>query len=125
MIDAWQKGKSLRVVSDQIGCPTSTEDLARVLADLVERNAYPGVYHACGPTIANWHEFAVTAITCWKTATGSEQSISIEAIPTEAYPTPAQRPKYSVLACKKLEGLGIAPMRNLPEALTSFVGRLL
>ncbi len=124
MIRAWEAGKSLRVVSDQVGCPTYTGDLARVVVDMVERNAYPGIYHACGPTESNWHVFAVAAITAWRDQKADSRPIDIEPIPTEAYPTPARRPKYSVLSTKNIEALGINPMRPLNEALRDFVKRL-
>lgn len=125
MIGAWRAGKSLRVVADQVGCPTSTVDLSRVLVDLIELNAYPGVYHACGPDATNWHAFAVDAIKAWKAATGDERSIEIEAIPTVAYPTPAVRPKYSVMSTAKLTSLGVKPLRPLPEALEDFVNSVI
>ncbi len=124
MIAAWEGGKTLRVVSDQTGCPTYTVDLARTVTDLVERNAYPGIYHACGPTVTNWHAFAVSAVATWKDKTGDSRPIEIEPIPTGAYPTPATRPHYSVLNTAKVRDLGIAPMRPLADALKEFAARL-
>jgi dTDP-4-dehydrorhamnose reductase len=124
MISAWEAGKALRVISDQTGCPTYTVDLARVLLDMIEKNARPDIYHACGPTVTTWHGFAVDAITAWRDLTGSDRSVEVEPIPTEAYPTPARRPKYSVLSCERLAALGIEPMRPLGEALADFVGKL-
>jgi len=120
MIAAWEAGKTLRVVSDQIGCPTSTGDLARVLVDMIEANIYPGIYHACGPTVTNWHQFAIDAINKWKSSKGDDRTVEVEAILTDAYPTPARRPKYSVLACETLWDLWIKPMRPLDEALADF-----
>lgn len=124
MIGAWDAGKSLKVVADQTGCPTYTGDLARVLVDLIEKNAYPGIYHACGPTVTTWHAFAIEAIEAWKAAKGDDRPVEIEPIPTEAYPTPAKRPKYSVLDTSKLTDLGITPMPTLRQALVEFVARL-
>lgn len=124
IISAWEAGKTLRVVSDQYGCPTYTVDLARVLVDLIELNPLPGIYHACGPTVSTWHAFALAALRARRKATSDSRPVEVEAISTEEYPTPAKRPKNSVLATAKLFSLGIAPMRELPEALADFVERI-
>ena len=121
MISAWQSGRKLKVVADQTGCPTSTVDLARVLIDLVDRNAFPGIYHATCPDETTWHAFAVAAVEAWKQKTGSDVETDIASIPTADYPTPAKRPHYSVLSNDKLRSLGIAPMRPLAEALQTYV----
>lgn len=123
MIRAWEAGKQLRVVADQIGCPTYTADLARVIVDLIEKNAFPGIYHAVGPEAMTWHEFALRAIRTWSAQHGGGE-VSIEPIRTEDWPTPATRPKYSVLSTEKLLSLGIAPMRSVNQALEEFCKRL-
>lgn len=118
MIRVAREGKPLRVVADQTGCPTYTRDLARVIADLIAKDAYPGVYHAVGPDTMTWHEFAVRTLQ----AAGIDGNVT--PISTADYPTPAKRPAYSVLSTAKIEALGIAPMRPLDEALADFVSRL-
>ncbi len=119
MIRAFLAGKKLRVVADQVGCPTYTADLARVLVDLAEKNAFPGIYHAVGPEAMSWHEFAERSIMAW-----TQRPCEVEPIRTEDWPTPAARPKYSVLGMAKLETLGVATMRPVDEALAEFCGRL-
>lgn len=118
MLRVAREGKPLRVVADQTGCPTYTADLARVIADLIEKDAYPGIYHAVGADAMTWHEFAVRTL---RTA-GIEYEVT--PIPTIDYPTPARRPAYSVLSTKKVEALGISKMRPIDEALAEFVSRL-
>ena len=115
MVDAYRAGKSLRVVADQRGNPTYVPDLARVLVEMLERDAFPGIYHAVGPETTTWHDFAGRAI---RAATGETPDIA--PVPTEAYPTPAVRPKNSALADSKLAPMGIAPMRPLDEALSDW-----
>lgn len=115
MLNAHRAGKSLRVVADQRGNPTYVPDLARVLVELWEKDGFPGVYHAVGPETTTWHDFAVRAI---RAATGETPDIA--PVPTEAYPTPAVRPKNSALADSKLRAMGIAPMRPLDEALADW-----
>ncbi len=115
MVEAYRAGKSLRVVADQRGNPTYVPDLARVLVDLLERDAMPGIYHAVGPEATTWHDFAVRAI---RAATG--ETPEIVPVTTAEYPTPAVRPKNSALADTRLGPLGIAPMRPLDEALADW-----
>lgn len=124
MIRAHLAGRQLKVVADQVGCPTYTGDLARVLADLIEKNAFPGIYHAVGPEAMTWHEFAGRAIRAWQETHGLPVGVEIEPIKTEDWPTPATRPKYSVLAMDRLAQAGVAPMRPVSEALRDFCSRL-
>lgn len=121
MIRAFVAGKTLRVVADQRGNPTYTADLARVLADLAERNAPGGVYHAAGPDTMSWYDFARLAI---ETYVQGERPVEIAPIRTEDWPTPAKRPAYSALSFAKVAALGVAPMRPTAEALAEFVARL-
>jgi dTDP-4-dehydrorhamnose reductase len=123
MIRAWEAGKTLRVVGDQVGCPTYTADLARVLCELVEKNAFPGIYHTTGPDSMSWHEFAMLTLEEWANVNGKPTPAPIESIRTEDWPTPTKRPKYSVLSFAKTAALGIAPMRPAREAVTDFCER--
>lgn len=119
MIKAHGAGKQLRVVADQTGCPTYTLDLARTIADLIEKTPFPGIYHACSPDPMTWHGFAeLTLATC----TGAP--VHIEPIRSSDWPMPAKRPKYSVLSTAKLQALGISPMSSTHESLSDFCQRL-
>jgi dTDP-4-dehydrorhamnose reductase len=124
MIRAWLAGKTLRVVADQVGSPTYTADLARVMVDLIEKGAPAGVFHTAGPEPRTWHAFAIEAIEAYRRSKGIERSVEVEPIRTEDWPTPAARPAYSVLDFGKSSRLGIAPMRPVAEALAEFVVRL-
>lgn len=124
MIKADAVGKSLRVVADQTGSPTSTVDLAKVLVAIAEQNVPPGIYHAAGPESMTWHEFATRAINAYRRLKGNQDPVQIEPIKTEDWPTPAPRPKYSVLATPKLDALNLTPMRPVDESLREFVATL-
>jgi len=117
--NAYESGRELRVVADQTGCPTYTIDLSHVIAELMERNADPGVYHAAGPEAMTWHLFAKMILKAW-----CGKDVPIEPISTEGWPTPAQRPKYSVMSFEKCRSLGIKPMRPIFEALVDFWDRV-
>lgn len=125
ILRAWLGGKPLRVVADQVGSPTSTVDLARVLADLIESDAEGGIVHAVGPEALSWHQFAVLTIAAYaKVLQQREVEVAIEPIETAEWPTAAPRPAYSVLSTEKLASLGIAPMRPVRESLEEFARRL-
>lgn len=119
MVEAHRAGERLRVVADGRGNPTYAPDLARVLVDLLEKNAFPGVYHAVGPETTTWHDFARRAI---RAATG--ETPEIEAVTSAEVPTPAARPRNSALLDTRLGAMGIAPMRPLGEALRDWAASL-
>lgn len=125
MIRAWLEGKILRVVADQFGCPTYTGALARVLAEIAEKDLEPGLYHSAGPDAMSWHEYAVRALTSYRDARPTKaRAVAVEAIRTEDWPVAAKRPKYSVLNCQKLREAGIRPMPATDISLRQFADRL-
>ena len=124
MIGAWLAGKSLKVVADQVGTPTYTADLARVLADLVALGPEGGIYHTAGPDRTNWHAFATEAIESYKEVHGLPGEVVIAPIQTADWPTPTPRPAFSALGFRRCAALGIAPMRPLSEALHEYSVRL-
>jgi dTDP-4-dehydrorhamnose reductase len=86
----------VRVVADQIGSPTFAGGLAQALWDLVAANAR-GVHHWTDSGAASWYDFAV-AIQEEALAIGLlTRKVPVLPIATSDYPTPAQRPSYSVL----------------------------
>jgi dTDP-4-dehydrorhamnose reductase len=102
----------LRVVVDQRGCPTAAADIAAalvVIAGHIERGETKwGTYHFVGSDAVSWHGFAQAIFN--QAASQLTACPRIEAITTDQYPTPAQRPMNSVLDCRKIEGVfGIHP----------------
>lgn len=96
----------LRVVNDQFGCPTSAAALAdatvAVIVNLTERDLPHRLYHLAGSGAASWYEFAVEIFDTWRELTGTDVPV-VEPVPSEAYPTPSPRPRYTVLDCARLE----------------------
>ena len=119
MITAHEAKKHLRVVNDQIGCPTYTVDLATAAAEAIEKHLPTGIYHAAGKDVMSWHDFAEKILSEW---TGSP--VTLDAIPSSEYPTPAQRPAYSVLDTSKLAAKDISPWRSTEECLREFFAEL-
>ncbi len=124
IVGAWQASKPLRVVDDQFGNPTYSADLAKVLGDLIEKDAAPGIYHAAGPNTMSWCEFARLAVEAYAEVFQCGHLPPVEPIATSAWPTAAKRPRYSALSFAKCAGLGIEPMRPAPAALREFWQRV-
>ncbi len=100
--------EQLRVVGDQVGCPTWSRMIAETttlaLKQVVaaqEAGAFTGTYHLAASGVTSWHGFA-QAIVNLMPAAGRKCS-AVEAITTAEYPTPTKRPAYSVLGCDKLQ----------------------
>lgn len=107
----------LRIVADQHGGPTSSEELAcmtaHVIAHLEETadagslensvGAASGVYHATGSGETTWFAFAQAIVEAARGRHPNAKLAEVEPIATAEYPTPARRPKNSRLDCGKLE----------------------
>ena len=111
---------TVRVVADQMGAPTWAQGLAQVLWRLLDYPAAHGYYHWTDTGCCSWYQFAC-AIYAEALALGLlEQAVLVEPIGTADYPTPAQRPAYSVLDCNstsRLLGLAGQPWRQQLRAM--------
>ena len=85
---------TIQVVDDQQGCPTWAGHLAPALVTLAEREA-TGIFHVAGGGRCTWFDLAREALA----ATGS--TCTVEPTTTEAFPRPAPRPAFSVLATER------------------------
>ncbi|MFC0678870.1 dTDP-4-dehydrorhamnose reductase [Lysobacter korlensis] len=91
--------EELRVVSDQVGCPTPAWLIADVTAQLLQiRTPTPtGVLHLVSRGKTSWHGFAEAIFEVAERRRVISRPPRVLAIPTSEYPTPARRPAYSVL----------------------------
>lgn len=98
MIRLMNEKERIGVVNDQFGCPTYAADLASLILEIISTGKItPGIYHYCNEGIISWYDFA-RAI---KKIINSRCIVNpIESI---QYPTPAERPKYSVLDTNKIQ----------------------
>lgn len=107
MLKLGQSKRELRVVDDQFGCPTFAFDLAEAILDISQKisdggDVQWGIYHYCGEGYASWYAFAQKIFDI----ASAFEDLSVERIipiPTTEYPTPADRPAYSVLDCTKIK----------------------
>ncbi len=98
----------LSVVGDQVGCPTTADDLAdaiRTIAGRLDRDgwdpAYQGIFHAAGSGETSWHGLAVA--TFQEAARHGAKVPEVASIATADWPTPVKRPANSRLDCSRLQ----------------------
>ena len=108
----------LKIVDDQVGSPTWSRTLARLVEHTIRRaeertksigcgldeavRPVGGVYHASSRGYTTWFAFATEFVRIAREAAPEEALAKLVAIPTSAYPTAAERPKNSRLYCEKL-----------------------
>lgn len=100
MLRLMKEKEQLKVVSDQVGCPTYAADLAAAIMQVITSGkaaAQPGIYNYSNTGVINWYQFA-DAI---KELSGSK--CLVNPIPSSNYPTPAKRPSYSVMDTTKIQ----------------------
>ena len=114
MLRLGETKKKLSVVNDQIGSPTYTVDLAKLLADMADTEKF-GTYHATNEGFCSWAEFARAIF---------EQAgldVEVDGIPTVEYPTPARRPFNSRLSKKSLDEAGFNRLPDWQDALKRYL----
>ena len=129
MLQVGAERDELRVVDDQIGCPTYAADLADAVLTLAGRIARGnfsesgyGTFHCTGRGQTSWCGFARRI---FKIAEPRMQKIpNVVAIPSSEYPTVARRPANSVLDCGKMELVHGIRLRTWQSALTDMLSRL-
>ncbi|WP_438864983.1 dTDP-4-dehydrorhamnose reductase [Neptunicella sp.] len=96
MLRLMREKSELGVIDDQIGSPTSANALAKACLVAAEKKVV-GIHHFTDAGVASWYDFANTIQQLAHQKGLLSTLIPINPIPTRAYPTPAQRPAYSVL----------------------------
>lgn len=110
--------KELEVVADQIGSPTYTYDLSKLLCDLAETDKY-GTYHATNEGYCSWYEFAKKIFESAKIST-----VNVRPTTTETYQAKikqAYRPLNSRLSKDKLERYGFRRLPDWENALKRYI----
>ncbi len=102
----------LRVVDDQVGCPTFTGDLAQALLALAQQ-PLDGVVHVAAAGQCSWYEFAAAIVE------SAALACEVEPCSTDEFPRPAPRPAYSVLRSER--GGSVPALRPWQSGLASFM----
>lgn len=116
MLNLGRSHKQLRVVADQIGTPTYTKDLARLLVDMIETEKY-GCYHATNEGgFISWYEYAKEIFRL------AGMDVDVQPVSTEGYGlSKAVRPLNSRLDKSKLRAAGFEPLPTWQDALERYL----
>ena len=114
MLRLGDEKENLNVVCDQVGSPTYTPDLARLICDLIVTEKY-GIYHVTNENFCSWAEFAAEIMNL-----GGKKTV-INPVPSSEYPTKAERPHNSRLSKKCLDEAGIKRLPTWQDALKRFL----
>lgn len=109
---------TLTVVNDQVGSPTYTYDLARLLVDMLETEKY-GRYHATNEGLCSWCEFAKEIFR------QAGKNVNVIPVSSEEYPAKAKRPHNSRMNKGKLKEMGFEPLPSWQDALSRYLKEIL
>lgn len=109
---------AVSVVSDQIGSPTYTYDLARLLVDMIETDKY-GIYHATNEGLCSWYEFACEIF--------KQANLEVEVTPVNSsqFPTKAKRPFNSRMSKTELDKNGFKRLPTWQDALSRYLKEIM
>ena len=108
---------AVSVVNDQIGSPTYTPDLSRLLADMILTDKY-GRYHATNEGLCSWYEFACEI---FKQA---KLDVKVTSVSSDAFPVKAKRPHNSRMDKSKLTENGFELLPAWQDALSRYLSEL-
>ena len=114
MLNLGKTHDRITVVDDQIGSPTYTYDLARLLVDMIVTEKY-GRYHATNEGLCSWYEFACEIF--------KQAGMNVEVVPvtSDEYPAKAKRPNNSRMSKDKLEENGFERLPSWQDALKRYL----
>lgn len=108
------------VVDDQIGSPTYTYDLARLLVDMIQTDKY-GRYHATNEGLCSWYEFA-----CEIFRQAGMDHVTVTPVPSSEYPaSKAKRPMNSRISKDKLEQNGFTRLPAWQDAVARYLKEII
>ena len=118
MLNLGKTHDTLTVVDDQIGTPTYTYDLARLLVDMLEKQEY-GIYHATNEGgYISWYDFAKEIFR------QAGMDVTVKPVTSAEYPAKAKRPFNSRLEKKKLTEHGFKRLPDWQDALSHYLKEL-
>lgn len=106
---------AVSVVDDQVGSPTYTYDLARLLVDMIQTDYY-GRYHATNEGFCSWYEFA-----CEIFRQAGMDEVKVTPVSSDQFPVKAVRPANSRMSKAKLAENGFEPLPTWQDALGRFL----
>lgn len=114
MLRLGKERDEVSVVNDQIGSPTYTYDLAKLVVDMIQTDKY-GTYHATNEGLCSWYDFACEI---FKQA---KMDVIVHPVDSNAFPAKAKRPKNSRLAKDELDTNGFDRLPTWQDALNRYL----
>ena len=108
---------AVSVVDDQIGSPTYTYDLSKLVVDMIQTDKY-GTYHATNEGLCSWYEFACEI---FKQA---ELDVEVTPVDSSAFPAKAKRPNNSRMSKEMLDKNGFKRLPLWQDALSRYLKEL-
>jgi dTDP-4-dehydrorhamnose reductase len=124
MLRLMREREEVRVVADQIGTPTWATGIAHAIWGFIDAAAPGGIYHWTDLGIASWYDFAVAIQEEASARRLLTRQVPVLPIVTAAYPTPAQRPAFSVLDTSATRSLLAVPARHWRSNLRMMLDEL-
>ena len=118
MLNVGKNHDTVRVVNDQIGSPTYTYDLARLLVDMIQTDKY-GRYHATNEGLCSWYEFA-----CEIFRQAGMDEVKVTPVDSDGFPAKAKRPSNSRMSKEKLTENGFERLPSWQNALERYLKAL-
>lgn len=124
MLQKGLEAPTIRVVDDQIGCPTYAGDLAEAIIRLAELNSSPrGIFHFAGSQQMSWADFAQRIFIEAAKIDDRYSKVKVERIATADYKCAAKRPEFGILDSRTLQNIIQQPVTDTP--LSQVVSKLL
>ena len=114
MLKLGETRDEVSVVNDQIGSPTYTYDLARLIVDMVETEKY-GRYHATNEGFCSWYEFACEIFR------QAGMNVKVHPVTSDEFPAKAKRPHNSRMSKEKLSEKGFERLPSWQDALKRYL----
>lgn len=117
MLRLGKESGKVKVVNDQIGSPTYTYDLARLVVDMIQTDKY-GTYHATNEGLCSWYEFACEIF--------KQAGLQVEVTPVDsnAFPAKAKRPMNSRMNKTELDRNGFERLPKWEDALNRYLNQV-
>ncbi len=117
MLHLGKEREELNVIEDQVGSPTYTPDLAKLIVDMIQTDKY-GVYHATNEGYCSWYEFTKEIFR------QEGYTTTVNPITTDQYPTKATRPLNSRMSKQSLDQAEFMRLPRWQDALKEYLQQL-
>ena len=130
MLDLARKGLALKVVDDQLGCPTWARNLALASNAVIDKWTQSvsadrkGVFHYCDDQTLSWFDFASTIFRLAVKAGLLDKQPDLTPVPDTEFPQPAKRPKWSVLDTSRIGRVFDIYPASFSQSLQAVIGEI-